>query len=136
MSVRNIEEGFYNLPDTTITLNTSVAFNKTITANINVLNGTVTLTLPAILGVITNSGPIALTLPPEYTYQSTINALFAFSCVVRSDDNLVSNLSTGTLNIMNGSIAIYADINNSFFQVGSPNEMGLLYPLTISYNLI
>ena len=63
MSVRNIEQGFYNLPDTSITLNTSVAFNKTITANINVLNGTVTLTLPPILGVITNSGPIALTLP-------------------------------------------------------------------------
>ena len=25
MSVRNIEQGFYNLPDTSITLNTSVA---------------------------------------------------------------------------------------------------------------
>ena len=55
MSVRNIEQGIYNLPDTTITLNTSIAFNKTITANINVLNGTVTLTLPPILGAIINS---------------------------------------------------------------------------------
>ena len=136
MSVRNIEQGFYNLPDTSITLNTSVAFNKAITANINVLNGTVTLSLPPILGVITNSGPIALTLPPEYTYQSIINALFAFSCVVRSDDNIVSNLSTGHLIISNGGITIFADINKNNFNVGSTNEWGLLYPVTISYNLI
>ena len=68
MSVRNIEQGIYNLPDTTITLDTSIAFIKTITANINVLNGTVTLTLPPILGVVINPGPIALTLPPEYTF--------------------------------------------------------------------
>ena len=136
MSVRNIEQGFYNLPDTSITLNTSVAFNKTITANINVLNGTVTLTLPPILGVIANSGSISLDLPPEYTFPSIIFSLVTFSCVVRSNDTIASNLSTGHLNINNGSIAIYADINNSFFQVGSSKEMGLIYPLTISYNLI
>ena len=82
MRVRNIEQGVYNIPDTTISPDTSVAFNKTITANINMLNGTVTLTLPPVLGVIINSGPIALSLPPEYTFPTILIALIEFSCIL------------------------------------------------------
>ena len=136
MSVRNIEQGIYNLPDTSNTLDTSIAFNKTITANINVLIGTVTLILPPVIGVIVNSGPIALTLPPEYTFPTILIALIEFSCIVRNDDNKVSAFSKGTLNISNGAITIYFNINKRYFQVGSTNEWGLIYPVTISYNLI
>ena len=86
--------------------------------------------------MISVTGPIALTLPPEYTFPTTVITLIEFSCIARNDDNIVSILSKGTLNINNGVISIYADINNSYFQVGSTNEWGLIYPVTISYNLI
>ena len=109
--------------------------SKTITANINVLNGTVKLSIPSIMGDIANSFPIQTQLQSDYRFPSDISQDLSFLCVVRSSDSLVSNIAVINLSIGSGVITISAGVNNEDFQVGSINEWGMIYPVTLTYNL-
>ena len=59
----------------------------------------------------------------------------SFLCVFRSIDSFVSYLAVINISIGSGVITTSAVVNNGDFQVGSTNEWGMIYPVSLTYNL-
>ena len=134
MSVRNIEQGFYDLPVSQIKLAFVGAFSKIIIADLNISAGMISIHIPSFTDIITSTGTLQAGVPTEYTLPTSISTL-SYPILVKNNDMIVSTPSILLFNISTGLITICADVSGNPFESGSLIPYGLINDVVITYIL-
>ena len=99
MSVRNIDQGYYEIPSTIIPLDFVGAFSETVNADINISGGgAINIHIPAFTSVITATATLYAPIPPEYVYLTSVS-IISVPILVKKDDTHPSTPSILTFNV-------------------------------------
>ena len=130
MAVRNIDRGFYKLPDFTETIQLQVggAFTTTINALIYKIGQIRGIEIPSFNGTSTINTYISLKLPTEYVEDSSSTTIISYNFWFKNG----SSYSLGFIyyDVGQGQINIYSGGNFNGFNVG--NNCGLPNPIYLN----
>ena len=132
MSVRNIEKGYYTLLLTPTSLDFNGAATETIKASVSVIDGTVTMFIPAFSVLCTSSGYLRTQIPVQYLPNSST---ISYSWNVFTVNGTVTSPGVITLNMNDGLLRIYPDYKQyNMFQ--SRKNCGLFDNVTLVWNIV